>query len=273
MDYGMEILNKNRLNQRCDYVSFDDIIDVNILKNNFDNIHNNLLDIMGTTEDWQKYLICRTYPDDQKFEDVNDQRFTISLNDDTWDDFSYVTSVLTELFGSMFGIHEIQVFWDASGQNDEIPKPSVGAHIDEDNFIWLKFNENRTLCILKRDETEPYGYTPQVGDKFSYFSPIGFFHDPPKRGNGIAMRISLRSVWFSHENESEKCKKLIDHIKSFSYKSKIATGDKKHKRLPFIDYSECVSNEGIQAFFGTWNGFYFYEAATDKSIILSEVKK
>ena len=45
------------------------------------------------------------------------------------------------------------------------------------------------------------------------------------------------------------------------------------KRLPFIDYSECVSNEGIQARFDTWNGFYFYETATDKSIILSEVKK
>ena len=87
------------------------------------------------------------------------------------------------------------------------------------------------------------------------------------------MRISLRSRWFNHENESEKCKKLIEYIKSFSYKSKIATGGKEDKRLPFIDYSECVSNEGIPARFDTWNGFYFYETATDKSIILSEVKK
>ena len=223
MDYGMEILNKNRLNQRCDYVSFDDILDINILKNNFDNIHNNILDIMSTTEDWQKYLICREYPDDEKFEDVINGRFTISLNHDTWDDFSH--------------------------------------------------NQSRTLCILKKDETERHGYTTQVGDKFSYFSPIGFFHDPPSTGNGIAMRISLRSRWFSHENESEKCKKLIEHIKSFSYKSKMATGDKEYKRLPFIDYSECVSNQGIQARFDTRDGFYFHENATDKSIILSEVKK
>mgnify|MGYP003636765694 FL=1 len=228
---------------------------------------------MSTTEDWQKYLICREYPDDEKFEDVINGRFTISLNHDTWDDFSHIKNVLTKLFGSMFAIHEVQVFWDPDGQNNKTPKQSLGAHVDEDNFIWLKFNQSRTLCILKKDETERHGYTTQVGDKFSYFSPIGFFHDPPSTGNGIAMRISLRSRWFSHENESEKCKKLIEHIKSFSYKSKMATGDKEYKRLPFIDYSECVSNQGIQARFDTRDGFYFHENATDKSIILSEVKK
>ena len=209
----------------------------------------------------------------QKFEDVINGRFTISLNHDTWDDFSHIKNVLTKLFGSMFAIHEVQVFWDPDGQNNKTPKQSLGAHVDEDNFIWLKFNQSRTLCILKKDETERHGYTTQVGDKFSYFSPIGFFHDPPSTGNGIAMRISLRSRWFSHENESEKCKKLIEHIKSFSYKSKMATGDKEYKRLPFIDYSECVSNQGIQARFDTRDGFYFHENATDKSIILSEVKK
>ncbi len=270
MDYGMEIINKET-NQRCDYVSFDNILDTNLLENSFDEIYNNIFEKMSTTKDWQKYLIDRSYPDDQKFEDVKPERFIMCIDEQRFDEFNTVKKLIVELLGSTFGIKEVQVFFDGI-IGDEPAVQSTACHVDEDNFIWIKFNHNRTLTVLERDEKSPFGYTLSIGDKFSYFSPTGFFHDSPAKGNGIAMRISLRTEWFGSENESEKSKELIEHIKSFSYKVKVSTGNRKDARLPFIDYSECISRAETQARFEKPIGFCFYETHTDKTIILSEDK-
>jgi len=272
MDYGMEIINKET-NQRCDHVSFDNILDIDLLENSFDEIHTFIFDKLSTSEDWQQYLIGRPYPDDLKFEFVKEERQVISLSADdyVWDSFSPIKKLIVELLGSTVGIQEVQIFFDGI-IGDKPAVQSSACHVDEDNFIWIKLNHNRTLTVLERDEKSPFGYTISIGDKFSYFSPIGFFHDPPAKGLGIAMRISLRTEWFGSENKSEKCKELIEYIKSFSYKSKIATGNKKHKRLPFIDYCECVSREQTQARFEKQKGFCFYESGTNKTIILSEDK-
>ena len=272
MDYGMKIIDK-KTNQECDYVSLDSILDNNILKNSFEEVDNEIYNNMSTSEDWQKYLISKEFYDDKKLEEIDDYRFIMSLHEEVIVDFPIITNLITKLFGSMFGIDEVQVFWDKSKDKNELPVPSVAAHTDEDNFIWIKLNENRTLTILGRDETNLNGYSTQNGDKFSYFSPLGFFHDAPERGCGIAMRISLNNIWFSSENKSEKCKEIINYIKSFSYKSFLTTGNNQDRRLSFVDYSECISHDGLQARFDTWNGFMFYNHKTDETIVLKEVNK
>ena len=48
MDYGMEIINKET-NQRCDYVSLDNILDTNLLESSYDEINNFILDKLSTT--------------------------------------------------------------------------------------------------------------------------------------------------------------------------------------------------------------------------------
>ena len=86
MDYGMEIINKET-NQRCDYVSLDNILDTNLLESSYDEINNFILDKLSTTEDWQKYLVSREFPDNQKFSELHDQRFIIFLSPDNYDEF------------------------------------------------------------------------------------------------------------------------------------------------------------------------------------------
>jgi len=255
MDYGMEIINKET-NQRCDYVSFDHILDTDLLENSFDEIHTFIFDKLSTSEDWQQYLIDRSYPDDQKFDGVGEDRLIMDLPDKLLDEFNPIKKLIVELLGSTVGILAVQVFWDAI-VSDEPAVQSTSCHIDGDNFIWIKLNHSRTLTVLERDEKSPFGYTLSIGDKFSYFSPTGFFHDPPERGHGISMRISLTDEWFGSENKSEKCKDLIEYIKSFSYKVKITTGSRKDERLSFIDYSECEGHDKSQAGFRENRGFIF----------------
>ena len=256
MDYGMEIINKET-NQRCDYVSLDNILDTNLLESSYDEINNFILDKLSTTEDWQKYLGSREFPDNQKFSELHDQRFIIFLTPDNYDEFYPIKKIVTELLGSLSGIKEVQVFFDGDEISNEKPIASADCHVDNDNFIWVKLNTDRTLTVLERDESMSFDYRLVVGDKFSYFSPVGYFHAPPEGGKGIAMRISLGRKWFTSNNKSKICNDVVKYIKEFSYKVKITTGGRKDERLSFIDYSECEGHDKSQARFDENRGFMF----------------
>jgi len=256
MDYGMEIINK-KTNKRCDYVSLDNILDTNLLENNYDEINNFILDKFSRSEDWQKYLVSREFPNYQNFLEVQEQRFIIFLDPDNYDEFYPVKKLVTELLGSFSGVKEVQVFFDGKDVPNEKPTASSDCHVDEDNFIWVKLNTNRTLTVLERDEKMTFDYKLVVGDKFSYFSPAGYFHGSPAKGNGIAMRISLGRKWFTSNNKSKICNDIVKYIKEFSYKVKIITGNREDERLSFIDYSECEGHDKSQARFGENRGFMF----------------
>tara|TARA_Y100001963_G_C6774091_1_gene446444 strand:+ start:48 stop:863 length:816 start_codon:yes stop_codon:yes gene_type:complete len=263
-----EIINKST-NQRCDYVSFDDILDISLLKNSFDEIYNSIVDKLNTTEDWQKFLVSREFDDNPKFEDIEERRLLLSLNDDTISEFPVIQKMITKLLGSWFGIGEVQVFFDSNSNIDESPVFGSDCHVDCDVFIWIKLNLDRTLTILERDEKELHNYKMISGDKFSYFCPPGYLHGPPIKGLGIAMRISLREEWFTTDNESKICNDMVKYIKEFNYKPRLSSGYFNFK-LPFIDYTECDFRPGAQARFEAGDGFFFHWNKDDKRLLLKD---